>query len=73
MPANNEYYDDDNEYFFYIAMFHALFWTHTVYLLYVIYQQCNTDIFLVDWEKVSYGSAAQRSTAQHSLQRTHNN
>ena len=51
MPANDEFLTEDNEYYFYISMFHALFWTQTVYLLYVIHQQCNTDIFLVDWEK----------------------
>ena len=51
LPANDEFLIEDNEYYFYTAMFHALFWTQTVYLLYVIYQQCSTDIFLVDWEK----------------------
>jgi len=51
MPADDEFLVEDNEYYYYIAIFHALFWTQTIYLLYKIYQQCNTDIFLVDWEK----------------------
>ncbi|GMI00340.1 hypothetical protein TrST_g3137 [Triparma strigata] len=51
MPANNEFYTTGNEYFFYETMFYVLFWCHTVYLFYAIYQQCNADIFFVDWEK----------------------
>eukprot|EP00520_Triparma_pacifica_P017541 CAMPEP_0118665276 /NCGR_PEP_ID=MMETSP0785-20121206/18528_1 /TAXON_ID=91992 /ORGANISM="Bolidomonas pacifica, Strain CCMP 1866" /LENGTH=1102 /DNA_ID=CAMNT_0006559375 /DNA_START=139 /DNA_END=3444 /DNA_ORIENTATION=- len=51
MPADNEYYMVGNEYFFYETMFHVLFWTHTAYMFYTIYLQCNTDIFFVDWEK----------------------
>ncbi len=50
LPANNEYYLT-NEYYFFESFFHVLFWTHTVYILYVIYCQCTTDIFFVDWEK----------------------
>lgn len=51
LPADNEYYTSGNEYFFYEIMFHTLFWTHSLYMMYKIYQQCNTDIFFVDWEK----------------------
>ena len=45
--------DDQYEYIFYIAFIHCLCWSQTLYVAYIIYRQCNIDIFFVDWEKAS--------------------
>ena len=39
-----------NEFQFFEISFHALFWVQSLHLLYVIYNQCRSDIIFVDWE-----------------------
>jgi len=34
-----------------VIFIQILFWSHTVYMLSVIFNQCNIDIFFIDWEK----------------------
>ena len=51
LPSDNEFYDAGNEYFFFELSFRALFWCQTVYLIYTIIQQCQSDIFFIDWER----------------------
>ena len=51
MPTENTLNGTMNEYDFFYALFHALFWAHTIYIAYKIYKQSTVDIFFVDWEK----------------------
>jgi len=40
-----------DEYQALVVFIQILFWTHTVYMIYVLCQQCNIDIVFIDWEK----------------------
>ena len=51
LPPDSEFYDVGNEYYFFFTLFQGMFWLHTVYIAYVIFCQCNVDIFLIDWER----------------------
>lgn len=46
LPPDNRY-----EYLFYRVFIHLLCWSHTIYVFYIIYKQCQIDLFLLDWEK----------------------
>ncbi len=51
LPSDLEYYGIDNEYFFFSVSIHIIFWFETIYILYLIYKQCNVNIFFIDWER----------------------
>jgi len=51
MPSNDEFYGIGHEYIFFYSFFHALFWLHTIQIVYTVYRQSRVDIFLMDWEK----------------------
>ena len=51
LPSDLEYYRIDNEYFFFSVAIHIMFWCETIYILYLIYKQCNVNIFFIDWER----------------------
>lgn len=43
--------DNEHEYLFYTVFINCLCWGQTLYVFYIIYKQCQIDIFFVDWEK----------------------
>lgn len=46
LPPDNGY-----EYYFYTVYIHCLCWGQTLYICYIIYKQCQIDLFFLDWEK----------------------
>lgn len=55
LPSDNEWYGVTNEYYFFEVSFHALFYCQSMYVFYVIIQQCRSDIIFVDWEQARRG------------------
>ena len=51
LPPESEFYASQEEYLFFDIFISALFCCQTLYISYIIYVQCNVDIFLIDWEK----------------------
>ena len=50
LPSDDEFYIFGNEYFFFECLIKILFWAQSIYMTYIIYKQCHTDIFFIDWE-----------------------
>ena len=71
LPSDNEFHGVSNEYFFLRCSFHALFWCQTVYLVYVIVQQCQSDIIFVDWECPRRGNRRNKNTSNNTDGTTH--
>jgi len=52
LPSQHELDDTRNEYFIFEILIQALFLAQSVYICYIIYRQCHTDIFFIDWEQL---------------------
>ena len=52
LPSQHELDDTRNEYFIFEILLQALLLAQSVYICYIIYRQCHTDIFFIDWEQL---------------------
>lgn len=57
LPSVKEFHGETDEYLFFKASFQAIFWAETVYVAYIIAQQCTSDIIFVDWENPRRGKS----------------
>lgn len=58
LPPANQY-----EYLFYTFFIHCLCWGQSIYVSYIIFKQCQIDLFFVDWERLKGTTSSARGVS----------